>query len=162
MSQLKKVAVAAAAAGALVVPLMSTPAVAETAAAENSSFTSAQESHRLAGSDRYGPSDISPFYQKPYNIFGTGEAVCGGRGCVRACMINLEKRGVLQNKFKQEFRRRPQWTVDWSDYPQSHVQDPDIKNKREVPIHNGEEYYGVKQVTSTTQQPANKDAEIDR
>lgn len=53
MSQLKKVAVAAAAAGALVVPLMSTPAVAETAAAENSSFTSAQESHRLAGSDRY-------------------------------------------------------------------------------------------------------------
>lgn len=115
-----------------------------------------------AGSDKYGPSDISPFYQKPYNIFGTGESVCGGRGCIRACMINLEKRGVLQNKFKQEFRRRPQWTVDWSDYQETHVQDPDIKDKRYVPIQPGEESYGVKLVKSKTAEQANKDDEIDR
>jgi hypothetical protein len=29
-------------------------------------------------------------------------------------MISLESRGVLQNKFKEKFRRRPTWEVDWS------------------------------------------------
>jgi hypothetical protein len=32
-------------------------------------------------------------------------------------MIQLEKRGVLRNKFKDEFRRRPEWRVDWSTEP---------------------------------------------
>lgn len=71
----------------------------------------------LAGSDQYKASSISPFYQKPYTIFSTGQAVCGGRGCIRACMIGLEQRGVLQNKFKEKFRRRPQWNIDWSAQP---------------------------------------------
>ena len=60
------------------------------------------------------PSSISPFYKKPRNLYNTGQAVCGGRGCVRACMINLEKRGVLENKFEKPFRRRKPWLVDWS------------------------------------------------
>jgi ferredoxin len=59
----------------------------------------------------------TPFTRKPGNIFETGEAVCGGRGCVRACMMSLEARGVLSNKFDRPFRRRPQWSVDWSDQP---------------------------------------------
>ena len=28
----------------------------------------------------------------------------------------LEKRGMLKNKFKKPFRRKPLWSVDWSDY----------------------------------------------
>jgi hypothetical protein len=28
-------------------------------------------------------------------------------------MISLEDRGVLQNKFRREFRRRPPWKADW-------------------------------------------------
>ena len=32
-------------------------------------------------------------------------------------MISLEKRGVLQNTFKEKFRRRPKWSVDWSAEP---------------------------------------------
>lgn len=63
------------------------------------------------------PSNISPFYHKPRNLYNTGQAICGGRGCMRACMIGLEKRGVLHNKFHQEFRRRPPWRVDWSADP---------------------------------------------
>ncbi|MFH1970686.1 MAG: 4Fe-4S binding protein, partial [Verrucomicrobiota bacterium] len=59
----------------------------------------------------------SPFYKKPANVYNTGQAVCGGRGCMRACMISLEKRGVLQNKFKEKFRRRKPWSVDWSTTP---------------------------------------------
>lgn len=59
------------------------------------------------------PSSISPFFHKPRNLYNTGQAICGGRGCLRACMIGLEKRGVLHNKFHQEFRRRPPWRIDW-------------------------------------------------
>jgi len=56
----------------------------------------------------------SPFYAKPRNLYNTGQAVCGAAGCTRACMISLEARGVLQNKFHQPFRRRKPWKVDWS------------------------------------------------
>ena len=31
-------------------------------------------------------------------------------------MISLEKRGVMTNTFKKPFRRKPLWSVDWSDY----------------------------------------------
>ena len=62
----------------------------------------------------YVPGSWSPFYHKPRNLYNTGQAVCGSRGCTRACMISLESRGVLQNSFKQKFRRRPEWSIDWS------------------------------------------------
>ena len=67
------------------------------------------------GNVRHAP--WSPFYKKPHNVYNTGQAVCGGRGCMRACMISLEKRDVLQNKFKEKFRRRQPWSVDWSTPP---------------------------------------------
>jgi len=60
-------------------------------------------------------SPATPFYHKPRRLYNTGEAVCGGRGCLRACMVHLEQRGVLENKFRQPFRRRKPWRVDWSD-----------------------------------------------
>ena len=60
------------------------------------------------------PGEWSPFYHKPKNLYNTGQAICGSRGCTRACMISLESRGVLQNTFKDKFRRRPTWSVDWS------------------------------------------------
>ncbi len=56
----------------------------------------------------------SPFKKKPRNLYNTGQAVCGSRGCTRACMISMEKRGVVDNKFHSDFRRRKPWTVDWS------------------------------------------------
>jgi epoxyqueuosine reductase len=76
-----------------------------------------EEGHYLDGRDDVRPNSITPFYHKPRNLYNTGQAICGGRGCVRACMIQLEKRGVLKNKFHTEFRRRPPWTVDWSTEP---------------------------------------------
>jgi ferredoxin len=59
------------------------------------------------------PAPWSPFSKKPRNLYNTGQAVCGGRGCMRACMISLENRGVLKNKFHNKFRRRKPWSVDW-------------------------------------------------
>jgi hypothetical protein len=67
--------------------------------------------------DNVVPGSWSPFYKKPRNLYNTGQAVCGARGCTRACMIQLEKRGVLRNQFKDEFRRRKPWSVDWSTEP---------------------------------------------
>ena len=68
------------------------------------------------GRDDIKPGSHSPFYFKPANLYNTGQAVCGAKGCTRACMISLEKRGVLTNTFKKPFRRKPLWSVDWSDY----------------------------------------------
>ncbi len=58
--------------------------------------------------------EITPFYYKPRRLYNTGESVCGGMGCLRACMIHLESRGVLANRFEKPFRRRKPWRVDWS------------------------------------------------
>lgn len=68
-------------------------------------------------------SKFSPFWKKPRNLYNTGQAVCGARGCLRACMVGLEKRGVLQNKFEKPFRRERPWTVDWSSAPPT-AEDP--------------------------------------
>lgn len=72
------------------------------------------------GRDNTVPGAWSPFFKKPKNVYTTGQAVCGARGCTRACMISLESRGVLQNRFREKFRRRQPWSVDWNvqpDYP---------------------------------------------
>ena len=70
------------------------------------------------GDNLHGPSQYTPFRHKPSNVYRTGQAVCGGRGCMRACMISLEQRGVLENQFHSPFRRRKPWTVDWSQEPE--------------------------------------------
>lgn len=70
----------------------------------------------IEGSNEYKPSPITPYYKKPHNIYMHGEAICGGRGCLRACMINLEAQGAIRNQFKYPFRTQKPWTVDWSDY----------------------------------------------
>ena len=69
-----------------------------------------------AGKDNVKPSSISPFYHKPVNLYQSGQAVCGAKGCTRACTVSMEARGVMKNKFKKPFRRKKLWSVDWSDY----------------------------------------------
>ncbi len=70
----------------------------------------------MDGRNDIRPGSHSPFYKKPRNLYNTGQAICGAKGCTRACMIQLEKRGVLSNKFEKPFRRKPLWSIDWSDY----------------------------------------------
>ena len=69
-----------------------------------------------AGKDNVKPSSITPFYHKPSNLYQSGQAVCGAKGCTRACTVSMEARGVMTNKFKKPFRRQKLWSVDWSDY----------------------------------------------
>jgi ferredoxin len=86
--------------------------------AERSTEPVPEKDQYIDGRDDLIPGSHSPFYKKPRNLYNTGQAVCGSAGCTRACMISLESRGVLRNKFKDKFRRRPKWTVDWSTEPE--------------------------------------------
>jgi epoxyqueuosine reductase len=36
-------------------------------------------------------------------------ALCGARGCIRACMMHLEKKKKIENLFHNTFRKRPMW-----------------------------------------------------
>ncbi len=71
----------------------------------------------IKGQENIGRGSWTPFKEKPRNLYNTGQAVCGAAGCTRACMMSLEARGVLKNKFKEKFRRRAKWNVDWSKAP---------------------------------------------
>ncbi|MFH1377201.1 MAG: 4Fe-4S binding protein [Planctomycetota bacterium] len=79
----------------------------------------------IKGSDRFRPNNISPFYSAPPKVYSAGKAVCGAGGCTRACIASLEARDVLTHKFKQKFRRRKPWTVDWSEYEREIAALPD-------------------------------------
>ena len=63
---------------------------------------------------KFKASDISPFEKAPMHLYNSGKAICGAKGCTRACMVSLEKRGVLKNKFENPFRTEKQWRVDWN------------------------------------------------
>lgn len=76
-----------------------------------------EDERYINGDERLGRGSWTPFYKKPSNLYNAGQAVCGAAGCTRACMISLENRGVLKNKFKEKFRRRKQWNVDWNSKP---------------------------------------------
>jgi epoxyqueuosine reductase len=39
-------------------------------------------------------------------------AVCGANGCVRACMIDMERTGRTDGKFSVPFRKRPKWQLN--------------------------------------------------
>lgn len=49
---------------------------------------------------------LGQYYPRPGGYF---PAMCAGRGCIRACMVHLEERGVLRARFKSRFRRRRPW-----------------------------------------------------
>ena len=58
--------------------------------------------------------------RNPFNAtydfqYGYGRAIKGASGCIRACMVHLEQREKLKNKFKQPFRTKKPWTLDRPD-----------------------------------------------
>ena len=38
-------------------------------------------------------------------------AICGARGCIRACMNALGKSGRIENKFHNQFYKKPSWLL---------------------------------------------------
>lgn len=83
----------------------------------------------MEGRDDIIKGSHTPFTHKPKNLYNTGQAVCGARGCTRACMISMEARGVIKNQFKKPFRRNRPWQVDWSENGNRTYIDPDYNAK---------------------------------
>ena len=47
-----------------------------------------------------------------YIITHTGYfAICGAKGCIRACMNSLEKANKIENKFNNPFYRKKSWVL---------------------------------------------------
>lgn len=55
--------------------------------------------------------ELNPFLDEYPRQFGYGRAIEGGAGCMRACMVHLEKRGKLKNKFTEPFRTEKPWML---------------------------------------------------
>ena len=57
--------------------------------------------------------DWSPYKKEfvKWTAMWQNPALEGGRGCLRACMIHLEERGILKNKFKSPFRKKKPWKL---------------------------------------------------
>ncbi len=77
----------------------------------------------------------TPFFHRPKNLYNSGQAVCGARGCTRACMISLEARGVIKNKFQTPFRRQRPWQVDWSENGNVNYMPDEAKVAQEADAH---------------------------
>lgn len=75
---------------------------------------------RCRAAFRGGNPEINPFSldQTPQKIMWHGEAWEGAAGCIRACMVHLEEKGVLENRFQEPFRTRKPWSLDpdWKEH----------------------------------------------
>ena len=58
--------------------------------------------------------ELNPFMKEYPRRYGYGRALGGASGCIRACMVHLEKRGVLKNQFSRPFRPGKPWRLDHS------------------------------------------------
>ena len=56
--------------------------------------------------------EYNPFLGQPAPIYWYGRALEGARGCIRACMVHLEKKGTLKKKFERPFRVRKPWRIE--------------------------------------------------
>lgn len=57
-----------------------------------------------------GDAHVIKYYNYVMNHVGYF-AVCGAKGCIRACMMNLEKAGRIKNTFHHEFRYKQPWML---------------------------------------------------
>ncbi len=52
-----------------------------------------------------------PYINNAHASFHHPATLCGARGCTRACLDHLEKKGVLTKKFKHPFKDRKPWSL---------------------------------------------------
>ncbi|MFO8081269.1 MAG: hypothetical protein R6V07_13340 [Armatimonadota bacterium] len=53
-----------------------------------------------------------PYSARAWESYHHPSAICGSRGCMRACMIHLEERDAIENTFENRFRIRKPWKLD--------------------------------------------------
>jgi len=69
----------------------------------------------LAGEKALSPAEVLQVQGILRRYYGAAaqynSALCGGRGCIRACMVHLEETGKLSNRFEAPFRKRKPWRL---------------------------------------------------
>lgn len=69
----------------------------------------------LAGERDLSPNEVLQVHKILSSYYGGAagynSAMCGGRGCIRACMVHLEETGKLKGTFKNKFRKRKPWRL---------------------------------------------------
>jgi ferredoxin len=55
--------------------------------------------------------DRMQYVHNAWESYHHPSTICGGRGCIRACMIHLEQTGRIVNIFKSPFRKRESWRL---------------------------------------------------
>ena len=87
----------------------------------------------------------NPFEGDYPRKYGYGRAIEGASGCMRACMIHLEEKGILKNKFGSKFRTHKVW--DDIDHSKPWEMTQEVKetyaDKGQVEPHNVYEKYRV-------------------
>jgi len=53
-----------------------------------------------------------PYNRNAWESYHHPGAICGARGCQRACFIHLEEQGKLKNRFRNPFRIRKPWRLE--------------------------------------------------
>jgi hypothetical protein len=75
--------------------------------------------HGIGGGLEYNPFIATPEEKRTLSVsrekikpvYEYGRILDGARGCMRACMVHLEKQGKLSNRFNEPFRRRKTWAL---------------------------------------------------
>ncbi len=60
----------------------------------------------------WGLARNTPYSTAGWESYHHPGAICGARGCQRACFMHLEEQGKLSNKFRRPFRIRKPWKLD--------------------------------------------------
>ncbi len=75
------------------------------------SFDLGKANKRRAGDGRPDLRKLLPFADSTLSAFAHWPAIGGAKGCIRECMIHLEKTGRLKKKFHNPFRKKKLWTL---------------------------------------------------
>lgn len=67
-------------------------------------------SYATGGPFTYANTEV-PYSANAWKSWHHPSAICGSRGCMRACMIRLEERGAIENTFEHPFRIRKPWKL---------------------------------------------------
>ena len=93
----------------------------------------------------------SPFLREYPRFYGYGRAIGGARGCIRACMIHLENKGILKNKFHSPFRKKKLWVIEHNkkqkftrDIMENYIKKGKVEESSEYINYNIKENYGIK------------------
>ncbi len=62
--------------------------------------------------DEFPTGNVVDYYKTMLQSTGY-YAVCGANGCIRECMIRMEKAGKVENEFHEEFRKKPKWQLNY-------------------------------------------------